>query len=116
MCPMRALQTLLGLLSVVTLTAALSGCGSDVASKIMCNTGDDTACLKAGGSLFDQDASVFALPQCCSGVCVMASPGCDTGFRYLTSQPSFGECATMVMMCKTAPDMSALPDMVEVGD
>jgi hypothetical protein len=115
MCPMRALKALLGLLSVVTLTAALSGCGNDVASKIMCNEGDDAACMKAGAALFDVDASVSALPRCCTGVCVLSSPGCDSGYRFLTSMPSFGDCAPMVM-CKAGPDMSVPRDMTEVGD
>ena len=109
---MRALYRILGLFSVVTLASITAGCGSDVASKIMCST--DADCLKATGSLYTMvDASVDQLPKCCASACVSISIGCDTGYRYLTSQPGLGDC-TATPLCPVAPlDMSvaAHPDL-----
>jgi hypothetical protein len=97
---MRALNRVLSLLSVVALVS-VAGCGSDVASKLMCS--DDATCLKASGSLYsDVDASVDQLPRCCNSVCVVMSLGCDKGFRYLTSQPGLGDCVAEPM-CKLPP-------------
>jgi hypothetical protein len=103
---MPAIARIVSLLSAVTLAAGLAGCGSDVASKIMCDSA--ASCLKASGSLYsDVDASVDQLPQCCSNVCVVASLGCDHGFRYLTSQPGLGDCVATDPMCpaQAKPDL-----------
>ncbi len=102
---MRALYRVLGLFSVVALASITAGCGTDVASQLMCSS--DADCLKATGSLYsDVDASVDQLPHCCAAVCVVQSIGCDKGYRYLTSQPSLGACVPEPM-CPAAPlDMS----------
>jgi hypothetical protein len=30
--------------------------------------------------------------ECCGGSCVLSSVGCDSGWRYLTVEPGYGEC------------------------
>jgi hypothetical protein len=101
---MRILNRVLGLASVLFLATALGGCGTDVSSKVMCS--DASGCIKAAGNLFAGDASVDLLPQCCTGFCVMPSMGCESGFRYLTSTPGFGDCAAEPM-CPAPP----MPDL-----
>ena len=101
---MRILNRVLGLASVLFLATALAGCGSDISSKVMCS--DASSCLKTAGNLFAGDASVDLLPQCCAGFCVMPSMGCDSGFRYLTSAPAFGDCVAEPMcQATTTPDL-----------
>ena len=77
---MRALNRVLGLVTVTTLALSLLGCGSDISSKIMCN--DQAACLKIALPLFtDLDASVGALPECCAQTCVLPTLSGDSGYR-----------------------------------
>jgi hypothetical protein len=91
----------------MTLALTVMGCGSDVASKIMCN--DQAACLKVAAPLFvDRDASVGALPECCAQVCVLPTLSCDSGFRYLTSQPGYGDCVGGSAQCIVPPDMTTV--------
>ncbi len=112
---MRAFQNLLG---VVVLLASVAGCGTDFASKVSCQT--DSDCTKAAGKLFEADASVDLLPVCCpeSGgmkSCVLPVVGCDTGYRYLTAKPGYGECVATVMCPMPPSDMSTPPDMRTAG-
>jgi hypothetical protein len=95
-------------LSLIVFVSLVAGCGTDIASKVTCGSSKD--CLTAAGTLFAADASVYGLPVCCNDsggggmVCLLpintdptlANPnGCDSGFRYLTSEPSFGDCVPM---------------------
>ena len=100
---MRALHKILGFSSVFVLAAAIAGCGNDIAKTTSCQTQAD--CLTAAGSLYDPDASVDFLPQCCANVCVVPSVGCDSGYRYLNGAPLVGECVA-APMCPARPDMS----------
>jgi hypothetical protein len=102
---MRVLKTLLSLSSVAVLLGALSGCGEEVKQTVSC--GSQADCLKAAGTLFDPDASATFLPNCCGGVCIVYSVGCDSGQRYLNSTPQVGDCVP-TPMCppQVFPDMS----------
>ena len=87
-----------------------AACGSDVAIKITCN--DQATCIRAldGGDLgkfLDFDASVAVLPQCCNNVCVAPANGCDSGFRYVTSLPGYGECVAAPMCPEMGQDLEA---------
>jgi hypothetical protein len=68
------------------------GCGNNVAPKVSCS--DDSLCRRTASPIYDGvDAGPELLPHCCSGACMIPSSGCDSGYRYLTSQPALGDCA-----------------------
>jgi hypothetical protein len=76
----------------------LAGCGNDLAP-VSCSSGSD--CILPSMSLF------LSRVECCGGSCVLASVGCDSGWRYLTMEPGYGECVA-ASVC--APlDMSLPP-------
>lgn len=109
---MRAMR-LLALASLV-----LCACGSEVATKIMCSGPSDQAtCIRAldgGGDMgkfLDFDASVAVLPQCCDNLCVVPATGCDSGFRYVTSLPGFGECVAAPMCPAMGQDLAIPADL-----
>jgi hypothetical protein len=111
---MRALQNLMG---VVVLLASVAGCGTDIASKTVCS--QDSDCMKSSGNLFEADASVDFLPKCCTEaggmkVCVLPVVGCDSGYRYLTSQPGYGDCVP-APMCPMAPADMTMPPPVDMS-
>jgi len=103
---MRVLKTLLSLMSVAVLVGGISGCGTDVKKQVACTAAMD--CVKFAGTLFDPDASVDFLPNCCGGFCIVHSPGCESGERYLNSTPQVGDC-TPAPMCPVIPDMTVPP-------
>ena len=106
---MRALTLLAGVASIVMMV----GCGTDIQAKVACTATSE--CLAKAGNLFEPDADSTFFAQCCAGFCVMVSPGCDSGLRYLTSEPAFGACATGIM-CPAPPDMSTPADMTAGPD
>ena len=113
---MRALHRLLGLSSLFALVigaSAVAGCGTDVAKTVSCSSAAD--CMKASGNLFDPDASVDFLPQCCASLCVVRSVGCESGDRYLNGAPLVGDCVASPM-CPVTPDMSTPMDMTSSHD
>jgi hypothetical protein len=104
---MRAFHKVLGLTSAFVLAAGISSCDSDISKTVSCSTTAD--CLKTAGTLFDPDASVAFLPECCAGVCVVPnSVGCDSNERFLNSAPLVGQC-TPAPMCPPQPDMKEAP-------
>ncbi len=114
---MRALYRTLALVSVVLVGGAMSGCGSDISSKVMCAS--DADCLKLMGTLLEPDAAVGTFPQCCAALCMIPSFGCESGYRYLTVDPNnaphggFGDCVPAPTMC-VMPDLSTGPiDMAQ---
>jgi len=114
---MRALNRTLALVSVLLAGGAISGCGSDIASKVMC--AKDIECQALMGTLLEPDAAVGTFPQCCAGFCMIPSLGCDTGYRYLTVDPNnapgggFGKCVAAPSMCMP-PDLGTGPvDMAQ---
>jgi hypothetical protein len=113
MCAMRRFQLALAFVSSLALATLTAGCGDTFDAQVSCS--DDTTCLTKAGSLFVGDSGVNTLPLCCGGVCVLPSGGCDSGYRYLTSEPAFGTCALMPG-CPSMPDMSmsSKPDLAKV--
>ena len=106
---MRVFYKALTLSSLFLLAPVVAGCGSDVKQQLSCNTSQD--CLTAAGTLFAPDSSAQFLPQCCGGTCQVESVGCESGFRFLNSQPLVGNCVPESMaMCKL-PDMSMPEDL-----
>jgi len=76
------------------LGAMLGGCGDDFNDRVACSVPSDCG-LPAD----------MTERECCSGFCVALAPGCDSGYRYITSEPGFGDCAVSPM-CKVSPDLS----------
>jgi hypothetical protein len=114
---MRAFNRTLALLSGIALSLVVAGCGQDFQGKTSCSSNND--CLAKASTLFSDAAPVddSLLPMCCSQVCVLPSGGCDTGYRYLTSDPGYGDCVKEDPMCPALPDMAMeeeLPDMSSV--
>jgi hypothetical protein len=98
---MRAFTRLLGLV-VFTLTASCN----NTAGSLSCTT--DTDCRTAGrlGGLFPDGSAPELFPVCCDSVCALPAGGCDSGFRYLTDGPGYGDCITDPMCVLPAGDMS----------
>jgi hypothetical protein len=73
----------LRLLSAASLALMLSasGCGDDLEAHVSCSGPAD--CPQADG---------FLDVECCSGFCVVATVGCDSGYRYVNSEPVVVEC------------------------
>lgn len=76
-----------------------AGCGDEIGTPATCSTAAD--CNVSDGMF---------VPECCAGFCVAASPGCDSGYRYVTTEPEIGECVVSPM-CPAALDMSIPRDM-----
>jgi hypothetical protein len=106
MCAMRALRLALAPVSLLVFSFCVAGCG-DTFGKVTCS--DDAGCLTAAGTLFAGDASADSLPRCCGGTCMLPAGGCDSGYRYLTSEPAYGTCAAMPGCSMRAGDMAAGP-------
>ena len=107
---MRRISSIVGLASVLFLSVGLgaSGCGRDTNSKLKCSTKAD--CVEKTGGLFDYDMGVALDVQCCAEVCVIESQGCESGFRYINTQPAVAECAA-APMCPAQPDMSMMEEV-----
>jgi hypothetical protein len=104
---MRIFNRTLALLSLVALSSVVAACGQDISSKVSCSTNAECLLLATSGGLIDTDAGDPAFfPECCSGTCVLPAGGCDTGYRYLTSEPAYGGCISADPMCPVPPDMA----------
>ena len=101
---MSAPKLALTVFSILFVSIVTAGCGDDLQSKVTCS--DDSACRTKAGTIFADDAGVDSLPRCCGGTCVLPAGGCDSGFRYLTSAPGYGECVAMPSCPAPAADMS----------
>ena len=89
----------------------LAGCDDDVSSSVSCSADKD--CVTKAGDLFVGDAAVDTLPVCCNSVCLLPAAGglpngCGTGYRFMTSAPSYGDCVS-APMCSAPADMSMMP-------
>jgi hypothetical protein len=102
------------MLSLLGLSFVVSGCGQDFEAKVSCKTQQD--CLSQTGTLFADGSSPDLFPQCCGGYCLLPSGGCESGYRYLTNDPSYGACvptdSSNLCPAPPVPDMS-MPVMVE---
>jgi hypothetical protein len=76
------------LLLAIAIGLVFAGCGNSLAH-VSCSANAD--CLAPAMSL---SASRV---ECCGGSCVLASVGCDSGWRYLTVEPGYGECVSTAM-------------------
>ncbi len=84
-------------ITIVAIT--LASCGAELRGKISC-TGDE-ACTTS-------DAAAISA-SCCGGSCVVEAVGCESGLRYLTTEPAVGTCVASAV-CAVDRDMSvALP-------
>src|SRR5436190_2208690 len=85
-------------LLVLALGVTAAGCSDAISQRVSCNTA--TECPMPRGPA---DAGLL-YPECCAGYRVVSTPGCDTGYRFVTSEPEVGECAAEPM-CTAGPDM-----------
>jgi len=81
------------------LGAVLAGCGEDFNDRVSCTTPADC------GLPTDMTER-----ECCGGFCMAVSAGCESGYRYITSEPGYGDCV-VAPMCAAKPDMSIPMDM-----
>ncbi len=88
---------ILGLVGVGV--GVLGGCGDDIMERVACTTA--TQCG------LPTDMTNLA---CCGGYCVAPSVGCTSGYRYITSEPEFGDCVEG-QMCPIAADLSVAADL-----
>jgi hypothetical protein len=71
-----------------------------VQGEVSCTSSSD--CVNQDYPLFSPDAGVDLLPQCCSGVCLLPSGGCDNGYRYMLNPgaaASYGDCVPAPVTC-----------------
>lgn len=85
---------------LVAIALLLAACGDNLAH-VQCTSGAD--CILPSMSLF------LSRVECCGGSCILASVGCDSGWRYLTVEPGYGECVATTMC--GALDMSIPRDL-----
>jgi hypothetical protein len=83
----------------IAIALGLGGCGNSLAH-VSCSATAD--CVAPAMSLAASHV------ECCGGSCVLSSVGCDSGWRYLTVEPGYGECVS-VAVC--APLDMSLPDL-----
>jgi hypothetical protein len=96
---MRATKQILTLASVIGLSFLLSACGDNVSKKVSCT--DSKSCVSKSSSLFIDGGDPALWPVCCGGFCILPSAGCDSGERYMTSGPTYGECTEMPLCAST---------------
>ena len=91
--------------------AAASGCGDDVSDRLACSAASE--CVVTDGS----EAGTLN-GECCSGYCMLAAMGCDTGYRYISTDQSAGVCVpTPANACAAVVhDFSGSVDMSNPGD
>ena len=91
----------------LVLATVSAGCEDDVSMTTTCKV--DSECLPLAGDLVDVDASPSTAPQCCNNICLMPAGGCESGYRYLTSKPTYGDCVVEPMCPGAMPvDMSVV--------
>ena len=98
----RRLRLCAGTALICLFGLGASGCGDEISQLVSCSTASD--CPKPLG---------MVEVECCGGSCVGAAAGCDSGYRFITSEPEVGECAAKVM-CAARADMSVAQDLSKV--
>jgi hypothetical protein len=115
------MRTMSLLRPILLLALAGSACSS-VKGQVSCSSDGD--CLTAantgtgGASPLFPDGAAMNAPVCCNNTCVLpVNPGCDSGFRYLTSAPGYGDCvpAGPIEMCIGTPDLGIPVDLAGSG-
>jgi len=87
------------------LALGASGCGDDISSAVSCNTFTDCP-RPLGGEVPGERLDV----ECCAGTCVVVAIGCDSGYRFVTSEPEVGSCVA-APLCDSQMDMSVAEDL-----
>jgi hypothetical protein len=109
---MRAFKSALGIVAVLSVI----GCG-DV-NNLTCNVDQD--CRNQTGTLF-QDGSADLLPICCAvggataKMCALPAGGCDSGYRYMTDAPGYGDCIAAPMCPAPPADMTVPPPPADLS-
>jgi hypothetical protein len=99
---MKLLAKLACLFSLLGALAASNGCGQDFNDRVACQSASE-----CGVPVTSSDMIVKV--ECCAGYCAAVSPGCDSAYRYVTSEPGFGDCFAAPMCIP--PDLSITADM-----
>ncbi len=97
-----AYLTRLALLAVLAGGGVLTGCGDDYNNHVACTTAAEC------GLPTDMTTA-----ECCGGFCMAVSAGCDSGYRFLTTEPGFGECVVDPMCPAPPADMAVPIDMAK---
>lgn len=97
-----------GLVGGVLGLVALVGCGDEVSEHLACSAASECA-------ISTDLSGSQAIPDCCSGFCMVASSGCDSGYRYVRSDKDIGECVVSATCTVPEPeqDMSVPVDLSE---
>src|SRR5258706_3623115 len=104
---MRVPNRFVSLLFVLGCSVFVSACAKDFEGKVSCSSDKDCQTPDKLGTLFTGDGGDPALlPLCCDSICALPSGGCESGYRYLTNDPSYGACIADPM-CPASP----IPDM-----
>jgi hypothetical protein len=103
---MRVANRSLSLLLVIACSFVVSACAKDFEGQVACGMDSDCRTADKIGTLFQDGGDPALLPVCCEKVCVLPSGGCESGYRYLTNDPSYGSCIADPM-CPAMP----LPDL-----
>jgi hypothetical protein len=104
---MRVPNRILSLLFVVACSFVVSACAQDFQGQVACSVDKDCQTPDKVGNLFPPDGGDPSfLPICCNKICALPAGGCESGFRYLTNDPSYGACIADPM-CPAMP----MPDL-----
>jgi hypothetical protein len=107
---MSLLRSVLSVVSPLVLAAATLSAGCTTPYKsIACATATDCPTQEQlGHDVYDGGDSAPPLSECCAGLCVLQSSGCDSGYRLISKHDStidVSVCAPVSLMCS-----------VELGD
>jgi hypothetical protein len=104
---MRVPNRILSLLFVTACSFVVSACAKDFEGQVKCSTDADCRTDDKLGTLFQDGGDPAFLPQCCNSICALPAGGCESGYRYLTNDPSYGACIEDPMCpAQPMPDLS----------
>src|SRR3954469_11511935 len=103
---MRVPNLFLSLMFGLSVSLVVGGCAQDFQGKLSCSADKDCRTPERLGTLFQDGAAPETPPVCCNSVCALPSGGCESGYRFLTNDPSYGSCIEDPM-CPAMP----MPDL-----
>lgn len=113
---MSSLRLVLTAVAPLVLAGFVGGCASNFDKHITCSTASDCPTVEQiDHTVTDGMAQSPPQPECCAGVCVIPSTGCDSLYRYVTTKNDVGMCVADPM-CPVVPDMAVPADMSEIPD
>ena len=113
---MSPLRFVLHAVAPLVVASFVGGCSSNFNKQISCSTAADCPSVEdIDHTVTDGMAQSPPPAECCAGVCVIPSTGCDSLYRYVTSRNDVGMCVADPM-CPVQPDMATQPDLSEVPD